>query len=322
MSSVIIDTNEFSDPNFNPKKWINSVLKPSTTESQKDEDEDGGAKNTTILVTKLQIASDSTSRQFDQLSSTVIKSMPRILYDLKVIADDAKSTHQGVEAVKKNLGLIEGDTEAALEKLRRPHIAKTRMEECRMLLLEKSDHLNKIREEQEKKRQAAEAEAAAAAKLLEEEHRKQSLLEEQEQEKAREDEAKKRKELEELEAVEKQKQAEEEEQKEIDEALEYGHVQLPPLRQPPPKQRTLQQIQNTATATSVASEYSDDNNSYLQQISDSMTPQVSNVFKRIGVPVSCRKNEEKLFNSLIINVLFSWINFGNRIIRIYRIYLK
>jgi chemotaxis protein histidine kinase CheA len=320
MSSVIINTDDFSDPNFNPKKWINSVLKSSTTELQKEEDEDGGAKNTTILVTKLQIASDSTSRQFDQLSSTVIKSMPRILYDLKVIADDAKSTHQGVEAVKKNLGLIEGDTEAALEKLRRPHIAKTRMEECRMLLLEKSDHLNKIREEQEKKRQAAEAEAVATAKLLEEEHRKKSLLEEQEQEKAQQDEAKQRKELEELEAAEKQKQAEEKEQEEIDEALEYGHVQLPPLRQPPPKKRTLQQIQNTATATSAVSEYSDDNNSYLQQISDSMTPQVSNVFKRIGVPVSYRKN--KLFDSLIINVLFSWINFGNRITKMYKIYQK
>ncbi|KAL9546585.1 hypothetical protein MBANPS3_006592 [Mucor bainieri] len=285
MSSVTVDTNDFSDPHFDPKKWINSVLKPATSDALKDQDDDGGAKNTTILVTKLQIASDATSRQFDQLSSTVIKSMPRILYDLKVISDDAKSTHQGVEAVKKNLGLLEGDTEAALEKLRRPHIAKTRMEECRMLLLEKSDHLNKIKEEQEKKKQAAEAEAAAAAKVLEEEHRQQSLLAEQEEEKAREDQERKRKEQEELEAAEKQKQAEEEEQKEIDEALEYGHVQLPPLRQPPPKQRTLQQLQNATTATTANAEHQEDNNSYLQQISDSMTPQVSNVFKRIGVPL-------------------------------------
>ncbi|GAN08447.1 hypothetical protein MAM1_0205d07959 [Mucor ambiguus] len=286
MSSVTVDTNDFSDPHFDPKRWINSVLKPTTSDAPKDQDDDGGAKDTTILVTKLQIASEATSRQFDQLSSTVIKSMPRILYDLKGISDDAKSTHQGVQAVKKNLGLLEGDTEAALEKLRRPHIAKTRMEECRMLLLEKSDHLNKMKEEQEKKRQAAEAEAAAAAKLLEEEHRQQSFLAEQEEEKAREDQERKRKEREELEAAEKQKQTEEEEQKEIDEALEYGHVQLPPLRQPPPKQRTLQQLQNTATATAASSEHPDDNNSYLQQISDSMTPQVSNVFKRIGVPVS------------------------------------
>jgi hypothetical protein len=72
-----------------------------------------------------------------------------------------------------------------------------------------------------------------------------------------------------------------EEKKVIDEALEYGHVQLPPLRQPPPKQRTLQQVQNLSAAASAA-----EDNSYLQQISDSMTPQVSNVFKRIGVPVS------------------------------------
>jgi flagellar biosynthesis GTPase FlhF len=295
MSSITINTKDFSDPNFNAKTWINSVLRPPTIQTERistdDEEGEGGtAKNTTILVTKLQMASESASRQFDQLSTTVMKSMPRVLYDLKLIADDAKAAHEGVEAVKKNLGLIEGDTEAALEKLRKPHIAKTRMEECRMLLLEKSDHLNKLREEKERK-QKIEQEAAAAAAAAEEarvqaakeESEKQQLLaqqqEEEEQRLRQEEEAARR----EMEA--KQMEPVLEEKKVIDEALEYGHVQLPPLRQPPPKQRTLQQIQNAA----ISAKEEDDSNSYLQQISESMTPQVSNVFKRIGVPVSIKQ---------------------------------
>lgn len=302
MSSVTINTKDFSNPNFDAKTWINSVLRPPTAQTESAsiaiEDEEGGAaKSTIVLETKLQMASESASRQFDQLSTTVMKSMPRVLYDLKLIADDAKAAHEGVEAVKKNLGLIEGDTEAALEKLRKPHIAKTRMEECRMLLLEKSDHLNKLREERERKRKLEEEAAAEAARVQaeKEESEKQHLLAQQQQE---EEEEKEEQRLRDEEATRREMELKQmepvvEEKKMVDEALEYGHVQLPPLRQPPPRQRTLQQVQNTARSATAE----DDNNSYLQQISDSMTPQVSNVFKRIGVPVSI-KEQNTLFNDV------------------------
>ncbi|KAI8884654.1 hypothetical protein K501DRAFT_332472 [Backusella circina FSU 941] len=122
-----VDTKIFSKPDFDVKKWINSVLKPA------DQDNESIA-----LVTRLQMASDTTSHQFDQLTNSVIKSMPRLLYDLKSITDDASKTKERVELVKKDyLNLMEGGSaELALDKLKRPHIVKTRMEQCRSLLKE------------------------------------------------------------------------------------------------------------------------------------------------------------------------------------------
>ena len=271
MSAVTIDINDFSEPNFNAKSWINSVLKPQVNSTEED-----GAKETTVLVTKLQMVSETTSRQFDQLSTTVIKSMPRILYDIKVIADGAKSAHEGVEAVKKNLGLIEGDTEAALGKLRKPHVAKTRMEECRVLLQEKSDQL----EQQKKEKEALEA---LMRQNEEEEIRKATPaplsppLPPQKSPSPPPSQVIEPEKIQE-ELIVKKEEAPVETKPEYDEGLEYGHVQLPPLRSAPPPRRVQTPVLNTAPE--------DENNSYLQQIQDSMTPQVSNVFKRIGVPVS------------------------------------
>lgn len=292
MSSVTINTKDFADPDFNPKKWINSVLK--STANPKDEDE--GSKNTTIIVTKLQIASESTSRQFDQLSTQIIKSMPRILYDLKVISDDAKATHQDVEAVRKNLGLVEGHTESVIDNLRRPHVAKTRMEECRMILLEKSDHLNRLREEQEQREAQAKAEARAREEAEAKAEAEQKAAAEQEARRLEEEAALAAKaEQEEILAKEKEKEKqvaeqakqpidelseEEEQQEEESDDDDYGQVQLPPLRQLEPKTRTTLQQLNTQPATAT-----EENNSYL-------SPQVSSVFKRIGVPVSCPLNIE------------------------------
>lgn len=262
MSSITIDIKDFSSPQFDAKSWINSVLKPTTLTDQ----DDGGAKDTTILVTKLQMVSETTSRQFDQLSTSVLKSMPRILYDLKVIADAAKSTHQGIEGVKKNLGLIEG--EAALEKLRKPHIAKTRMEECRLLLLEKSNELQQHERERE----------ALASLMRQEQEREQRELQERMEQQEREE-----KELRELRQEEEKEQVKEQEVPVIkesvaevvkDEGLEYGHVQLPPLRSTP---------RRMPTPTPIPSNNNNTEDSYLQQIQESVT---SNMFKRIGVPVS------------------------------------
>ncbi|KAI9484095.1 MAG: hypothetical protein EXX96DRAFT_500791 [Benjaminiella poitrasii] len=197
------------------QRLLASDTNDSTSETNNGDDNYEGAKDTTVLVTKLQIASDTVSRQFDQLSMTVIKSMPRIFYDLKVLSDDAKQTHEDIKTIQRELGLVEEATEESLEDhLRKPHIAKTQMEACRQLLLEESNHLEKMREEQES--------------------RKREALRKAEEEKARAEALAKEKELEARQRAEEEKENEE---------------------------------------------------NYLQQISESMTPQVSNVFKRIGVPL-------------------------------------
>lgn len=242
--SMTVDIKDFSNPDFDAKRWINSVLKPTIRTS---EEEDGGAKDTTILVTKLQMLSDATSRQFDHQSTMVIKSMPRMLYDLKLISDNATLTHQGVEAVKKNLGLIEG--EAALEKLRKPHMAKTRMEQCRVLLQEKADELA----EQQRETEALEA----LMRQNEEKKKKEPIVEEKKEEE----------EEEEVQSAKKESVVE----KALDEGLEYGHVQLPPLRQAIPRRMPTPVNHGPGNPAT-------EDSGYLQQ--------TSNVFKRIGVPVS------------------------------------
>jgi flagellar biosynthesis GTPase FlhF len=295
MSTVTININDFSNPQFNPKSWINSVLKPSTITTSSGDDD--AAKDTTILVTKLQIISESTSRQFDQLSTSVMTSMPRILYDLKVISENATSTHRGVESVKKNLGVVEGT--AALQGLRRPHIAKTRMEQCQVLLTEKANEL----EEQRKAKEALDTLMRQEAEKEQEERRRKSIQAAEEESFKREQEEERAQTAAAAAAEEEEKRVEsivlEEEMEQkleppvFDEGLEYGHVQLPPLR-------TTQLPKRVQTPTITSSSAQEDN-SYLQQIQDSMTPQVSNVFKRIGVPVMyyviviCLSNITNLF---------------------------
>ncbi|KAI7903526.1 uncharacterized protein BX663DRAFT_506760 [Cokeromyces recurvatus] len=283
MSSITININDFSKPNFNAKQWINSTLKPSSTENSTteiDNEDDGGgggrAKDTTILVTKLEIESESTLQRFDELSKTLLKSMPHLLYDLKVLADQVRGTQEEMESIRKKFGLFKDEDTMLEERLRRPHLAKTRMEECRQLLLEESNHLEKIKEEQESRKRET---------LRKEEEEKEAKVEEQEKAIAEEKQIQEQKEekVEEIIRQEEEEKNEElsEEQKMMNEALEYGHVMLPPLRQSIPKPSSIQQIQNQATT----SEHNENNNSYLQQISVSVTPQVSNVFKRIGVPL-------------------------------------
>ncbi|KAG1437205.1 hypothetical protein G6F56_013219 [Rhizopus delemar] len=125
MSSI--QQQEFSDPEFNPKQWINSVL------NQENED-----KETTVLVTKLQMASQDCSQQFDQLSTTVIKSMPRLLYDLKLVSENAHGIQKKLNAAEKKLSLLKGET-VVIEQLARPHTVKTRMEKCQQLFDERSN---------------------------------------------------------------------------------------------------------------------------------------------------------------------------------------
>ncbi|CAO3587380.1 unnamed protein product [Absidia cylindrospora] len=62
--------------------------------------------------------------------------MPRILYEIKLITDDAQATKHGIHQVKKNLGGVELGTDGAFDKLRQLHLCKTRMEDCLSALME------------------------------------------------------------------------------------------------------------------------------------------------------------------------------------------
>ncbi|KAI8086658.1 oligomeric Golgi complex subunit 7 [Halteromyces radiatus] len=146
--STAIDVNAFSDAHFDVKSWINSSLSTSTKNnddnSPKEEDsvDDTSSsptleQETATLITKLQLASEQASQQVGVLTDQVIKSMPRIMYDIKLITDDARATQQGIQQVKKNLDMKNKDNnDDTFEKLRQLHLCKTRMEDCLSALME------------------------------------------------------------------------------------------------------------------------------------------------------------------------------------------
>ncbi|CEG84072.1 hypothetical protein RMATCC62417_17925 [Rhizopus microsporus] len=113
----------------------------------------GKEQNLRSLLASLELIL-CTSRQFDQLSNSVIKSMPRIKYEIKSIAEEARAIQRKIEAAKQKFEQLEKQTEPTLGQLRKPHIVKTRMEECQNLLdelkLEKSKPMNPVSEMERK----------------------------------------------------------------------------------------------------------------------------------------------------------------------------
>ncbi|KAI8327600.1 oligomeric Golgi complex subunit 7 [Chlamydoabsidia padenii] len=133
--STTIDVACFSDPKFDAKDWINASFRPpndndDTTTTNTIEQE------TATMITKLQLASEQASRQVGQLTEQVIKSMPHILYEVKLITEDVRATHEGIQKVKENMGGVDLGTDGALDKLRQLHLCKTRMEDCLSALME------------------------------------------------------------------------------------------------------------------------------------------------------------------------------------------
>ncbi|KAI9277543.1 hypothetical protein BY458DRAFT_453088 [Sporodiniella umbellata] len=109
---------------FDPKKWINDAL------SEKEDD----LKETTVWINRIQMAGQDCSQQFQQVSDTVLKHMPRTLHELKTLSEQAQTVQTKIVAAQKKLSLLQGQTGDTLEHLARPALVKTRMESCQHLL--------------------------------------------------------------------------------------------------------------------------------------------------------------------------------------------
>lgn len=99
-------------------------------------------QHATMLVTKLQILSQEVSQRLAHTTDVAVKSMPRTLYDLQLMKEDALSTKAGVEAVRNDLLRVENDTSRALERLKQLDLVKNRMEACRAALREAENWSN------------------------------------------------------------------------------------------------------------------------------------------------------------------------------------
>ncbi|KAJ8657310.1 hypothetical protein O0I10_006863 [Lichtheimia ornata] len=147
-STAALDTSAFSDPNFDVKGWINATLKSrhpnnSTASTTSNSHALPSEQDVTILATRLQLSSEQVSRKVGQTTDSVLKSMPRMLYDIKLITDDAQAAKRGIDQVRVHLDSTHNDdTETALSKLEQLHIVKTRMEKCCSALKEAENWSN------------------------------------------------------------------------------------------------------------------------------------------------------------------------------------
>ncbi|KAI9253947.1 oligomeric Golgi complex subunit 7 [Phascolomyces articulosus] len=163
MTSTAFDTTAFANPDFDIKSWINSTLKPRNHNRQQDDtspkpnDEKSQShqrpseQEVTVLVTRLQLSSEQVSRKVGQVTDGVIKSLPRMLYDLKLITDDAQAAKRGIDQVRTHLSSSTDQedndngndtTQMALKKLQQLHIVKTHMEKCSAALKEAENWSN------------------------------------------------------------------------------------------------------------------------------------------------------------------------------------
>ncbi|RUS32108.1 Golgi complex component 7-domain-containing protein [Jimgerdemannia flammicorona] len=99
-------------------------------------------QHATMLVTKLQLLSQEVSARLTHTTDAVVKNMPRVLYDLQLMKEDALATKTAVETVRNNLSRVENDTSRALERLKQLDLVKSRMEACRAALREAENWSN------------------------------------------------------------------------------------------------------------------------------------------------------------------------------------
>lgn len=136
-TAELIDTLEHYDDVI---RWINDILQTfdgNSPPSQPGTELNDLEQQITHLLATLDIASEDTSTQLEQIIDDVSRSIPRLTYDLHFLKDNAISLQASlakVHQISKNV--VPQDTIEALNQLRQLDAAKDRMETAREVLRE------------------------------------------------------------------------------------------------------------------------------------------------------------------------------------------
>lgn len=119
---------EFSNPNFDPKAWINSTLRP--TESDKT-----CSAQINQLITRLQLQSQETATAVEEIISQSIVRLPRASLEVQRMATDTRTLG---EALKTIVHATEKSSVSADEQSRVAELCSTRdkLLECQSILRE------------------------------------------------------------------------------------------------------------------------------------------------------------------------------------------
>ncbi|OZJ02912.1 hypothetical protein BZG36_04937 [Bifiguratus adelaidae] len=94
------------------------------------------------LLSRLQILNQDVSETFGKVSKDMVARMPRIVYDLTWMKDEAASVRQVVDSVKEQITSLDDETAKGLLHLKQLDLVKTRMEACRAALKEADNWIN------------------------------------------------------------------------------------------------------------------------------------------------------------------------------------
>lgn len=95
-ASMMLDLGPFSDPNFNPKKWVNSAC-------QSRHPQDSVDKHLVDLEMKLQMVSEEIAASLEEQSASSLLRVPRATRDVVRLRDDAVTLRSAVSSILDKL---------------------------------------------------------------------------------------------------------------------------------------------------------------------------------------------------------------------------
>ncbi|KAF9607721.1 hypothetical protein IFM89_038605 [Coptis chinensis] len=126
---MMVDLGAFSDPKFDPKKWINTTITTSTSTSTREQvDYNSIEKHLSELEMKLQMVSEEISISLEEQSSAALLRVPRATRDVIRLRDDALSFRSSVSTILLKLRKAEGTSAESIDALAKVDIVKLRME--------------------------------------------------------------------------------------------------------------------------------------------------------------------------------------------------
>ncbi|KAH0979104.1 hypothetical protein GBA52_006281 [Prunus armeniaca] len=118
---MMLDLGPFTDPNFDPKKWVNSAC-------QSRHPQDSVDKHLVDLEMKLQMVSEEIAASLEEQSASSLLRVPRATRDVVRLRDDAVTLRSAVSSILDKLKKAEGSSAESIAALAKVDIVKQRME--------------------------------------------------------------------------------------------------------------------------------------------------------------------------------------------------
>ncbi|MPC33332.1 Conserved oligomeric Golgi complex subunit 7 [Portunus trituberculatus] len=115
-----MDLTAFSQENFDPKEWINSVFRSQDAQQNRDQ-------YASSLVMRLQLAIQEVNSALEETSQQVVGSLPRVLRDVESLGHEVSVLKNQMNSVRQDIEKVEHNTAASMQTLVKLDTLKGRM---------------------------------------------------------------------------------------------------------------------------------------------------------------------------------------------------